>query len=44
MIVKDINQLKEKCIPVSAFNFGEGENIANQLLEELKKSDWRYDG
>ena len=38
MIVKDINQLKEVCIPVSAFNFGEGEDIAKQLLDELKNS------
>ena len=39
MIVKDINQLKEKCVPVSAFNFGEGEDIAKQLLDELKNSE-----
>ena len=39
MIVKDINQLNEVCIPVSAFNFGEGEDIANQLLDELKNSE-----
>ena len=34
MIVKDINQLKEKCIPVTAFNFGEGENI-NGIFEVI---------
>ena len=38
MIVKDINQLKEKCVPISSFNFGEGENIAQQLLDEFKNS------
>ena len=38
MIVKDINQLKEKCVPVSALSYGEGENIAKQLLDELKNS------
>ena len=35
MIVKDINQLKEKCVPVSALSYGEGEDIAKQLLDEL---------
>ena len=39
MIVKDINQLKEKCLPVSSFNYGEGEDIAKQLLDELKNSE-----
>jgi len=38
MIVKDINQLKEKCIPVSALSYGEGEDIAKRLLEELSNS------
>ncbi len=27
MIVKDINQLKEKCLPTSALSYGEGEEI-----------------
>ena len=39
MIVKDINQLKEVCIPVSALSYGEGEDIAKQLLDELKNSE-----
>ena len=39
MIVKDINQLKEVCKPISAFNYGEGEDIAKQLLDELKNSE-----
>ena len=39
MIVKDINQLKEVCIPVSSFNYGEGEDIAKQLLDELSNSE-----
>ena len=39
MIVKDISQLKEKCIPVSEFNYGEGEDIAKQLLDELSNSE-----
>ena len=39
MIVKDINQLKEKCVPVSALSYGEGEGIAKQLLDELEKSE-----
>ena len=38
MIVKDINQLKEKCVPVSALSYGEGEDIAKRLLEELSNS------
>ena len=38
MIVKDINQLKEKCIPTSALSYGEGEDIAKRLLEELSNS------
>ena len=38
MIVKDINQLKEKCVPVSALSYGEGENIAKRLLDELSNS------
>ena len=38
MIVKEINQLTEVCEPVSAFNYGEGEDIAKQLLDELKNS------
>ena len=38
MIVKDISQLKEKCIPVSAFKLGEGEDIAKRLLDELSNS------
>ena len=38
MIVKDINQLKEKCVPVSALSNGEGEDIAKRLLEELSNS------
>ena len=38
MIVKDINQLKEKCVPISSFNFGEGEVIAQQILDELENS------
>ena len=36
MIIKDKQQLKQICEPVSAFNFEEGENIAKQLLDELK--------
>jgi len=39
MIVKDINLLKEKCVPVSALSYGEGEGIAKLLLEELKNSE-----
>ena len=39
MIVKDINQLKEVCIPVSAFNYREGEDIAKQLFDELENSE-----
>ena len=39
MIVKDINQLKEVCTPISLFNYGEGEDIAKQLLDELEKSE-----
>ena len=38
MIVKDINQLKEKCLPTSALSYGEGEDIAKRLLEELSNS------
>ena len=38
MIVKDINQLKEKCVPVSALSYGEGEDIAKRLLKELSNS------
>jgi len=38
MIVKDINQLKEKCVPVSSLSYGEGEDIAKRLLEELSNS------
>ena len=38
MIVKDISQLKEKCVPVSSFKFNEGEDIAKQLLDELSNS------
>ena len=38
MIVKDINQLKEKCVPVSALSYGEGEDIAKRLLDELSNS------
>ena len=38
MIVKDINQLKQKCVPVSALSYGEGEDIAKRLLEELSNS------
>ena len=38
MIVKDINQLKEVCEPISAFNYGEGEDITKQLLDELENS------
>ena len=38
MIVKDINQLKQKCAPVSALSYGEGEDIAKRLLEELSNS------
>ena len=38
MIVKDIKQLKEKCVPVSSFKFNEGEDIAKQLLDELSNS------
>ena len=39
MIIKDKQQLKQICEPVSAFNFEEGENIAKQLLDELKNSN-----
>ena len=39
MIVKDIKQLKEKCVPVSSFKFNEGEDIAKQLLDELSKTE-----
>ena len=38
MIVKDISQLKEKCVPVSALSYGEGEDIAKRLLKELSNS------
>tara|TARA_R110000824_G_scaffold264157_1_gene452989 strand:+ start:2074 stop:2664 length:591 start_codon:yes stop_codon:yes gene_type:complete len=38
MIVKDISQLKEKCVPVSALSYGEGEDIAKRLLDVLKNS------
>ena len=38
MIVKDISQLKEKCVPVSALTYGEGEDIAKRLLNELSNS------
>ena len=38
MIVKDISQLKEKCVPVSALSYGEGEDIAKRLLGELSNS------
>jgi peptide deformylase len=38
MIIKDISQLKEKCVPVSALSYGEGENIAKRLLDELSNS------
>ena len=38
MIVKDIEQLKTKCEPVSAFNFGEGEEIGAKLLKTLAES------
>ena len=38
MIVKEINQLKEVCKPVSVLNYREGEDIAKQLLDELKNS------
>ena len=38
MIVKDISQLKEKCVPVSALSYGEGEDIAKRLLDELTNS------
>tara|TARA_Y100001963_G_scaffold82993_1_gene115051 strand:- start:554 stop:1141 length:588 start_codon:yes stop_codon:yes gene_type:complete len=38
MIVKDISQLKEKCVSVSALSYGEGEEIAKRLLDELSNS------
>ena len=38
MIIKDISQLKEKCVPVSALSYGEGEDIAKRLLNELSNS------
>tara|TARA_B100001250_G_scaffold161117_1_gene138390 strand:- start:1298 stop:1894 length:597 start_codon:yes stop_codon:yes gene_type:complete len=38
MIVTNIDDLKTPCQPVSAFNYGEGEEIAKQLLDELSKS------
>ena len=39
MIIKDINQLKEKCVPVSGLSYGEGEDIAKRLLDELSKTE-----
>ena len=38
MIITNIDDLKTPCQPVSAFNFGEGEEIGAQLLNELSKS------
>ncbi len=39
MIVKNIEELKTPCDPVSSFNFGEGEEIGVRLLNELSKSE-----
>ena len=39
MIVTDIEQLKNKCEPISGLTFNEGEEIGAQLLKELKNSE-----
>tara|TARA_Y100001963_G_scaffold138530_1_gene203415 strand:- start:124 stop:717 length:594 start_codon:yes stop_codon:yes gene_type:complete len=39
MIIKNIEQLKTKCEPISGLTFNEGEEIGAQLLNELKNSE-----